>query len=62
MLFVGLVPLMVVLVVFVVVFVVLVSSRFTFCLTVVVVVVGGNVVTFGISITLFPTFGVLVYV
>ena len=54
--------LMVALVVFVMVFAVLVSTGCTCCLIVFIVVVGGIVVEFGIAITLFPTFGVLVYV
>jgi hypothetical protein len=53
---------MVALVLFVTVFAVLVSTGCTCCLIVFIVVVGGIVVEFGIAITLFPTFGVLVYV
>jgi hypothetical protein len=53
---------MVALVLFVMVFAVLVSTGCTCCLIVLIVVVGGIVVEFGIAITLFPTFGVLVYV
>jgi hypothetical protein len=61
-LFVGFVSLLVVLVVFVVVFVVLVFIGCICCLIALIIVVGGIVVEFGIAITLFPTFGVLVYV